>query len=90
MTSLKVALYLLAVLTCLACTVLLAREYLRRRARLLLWSAVCFVGLSVNNVFLFFDLVMFPGSDLRVIRIGAALTGMLCLLYAFVWEAETP
>jgi hypothetical protein len=26
--------------------------------------------------------------DLRVFRLGAALAGIACLLYAFVWEAE--
>ncbi len=89
MPGVKITLYLLAVLTCLACTVMLAREYLRRRVRLLLWSSVCFVGLTVNNLFLFLDLVMFPAVDLRLIRLGAALAGMLLLLYAFVWEAES-
>lgn len=88
MTAFKFTLYLLAVLTCLGCTVLLAREYFKRRIRLLLWSAVCFVGLTINNVFLFLDLVMFPAVDLRVIRLVAALAGMLCLLYAFMWEVE--
>lgn len=88
MNPLKFALYALSVVTCLGCTVLLAREYFRRRVRLLLWAAVCFVGLSVNNVFLFIDLVIFPEADLRLLRLGAALIGMVCLLYAFIWEAE--
>jgi hypothetical protein len=26
--------------------------------------------------------------DLRVPRLGAALLGIACLLYAFIWEAE--
>lgn len=88
MSAFKVALYALSALTCLGCTALLAREYLRRRVRLLLWAAVCFVGLTVNNVLLFFDLVVFPEADLRLVRLGTALIGMLCLLYAFIWEAE--
>lgn len=88
MANLKIALYLLASLTCLACTVLLAREYLKTRARLLLWSTLCFIGLSVNNVLLFIDLVLFPSEDLRLIRIICSLTAMLFLLYGF-WEAES-
>lgn len=84
-------LYLMAVLTCLACTVLLGRSYLRTRVRLLLWSTFCFVGLLISNVLLFFDLVVFPTEiDLRVWRLSAALAGLLFLLYGFIWDAEEP
>ena len=89
MTTLKMIIYLAAVFTSLACMVLLVREYLRTRVRLLLWSALCFVGLTLNNVFLFADLVILPSVDLRLARLAAALIGMLFLLYGFIWEAET-
>jgi hypothetical protein len=57
--------------------------------RLLLWSALCFVFLSVNNMVLFIDSVLLPTQvDLRLVRLAAALAGVGCLLYAFVWEAE--
>jgi hypothetical protein len=85
----KFALYLLAALTSISCMVLLFRGYARNGARLLLWSALCFVGLSVNNVLLFFDFVIFPTQlDLRPWRLLAALAGVLFLLYAFIWETE--
>ena len=48
-------------LTCLACTVLLFRGY-AHGLRLLLWSALCFVFLTLNNLLLFFDLIVFPSS----------------------------
>ena len=89
METFKFVLYLLAALTSIACMVLLFRGYARNGARLLLWSALCFVGLSINNVLLFFDFVIFPVEvDLRLWRLAAALAGVLFLLYAFVWEAE--
>ena len=88
MAGLKAGLYLLALVTCMGCTALLLRDYLRTRARLLFWSTLCFVGLSINNALLFADLVLFPGADLRVLRAAAALAGMACLLYGFIWEAE--
>lgn len=88
MRWLTVLLYLLALVTCLACTVLLWREYLRRRLGLLLWSTLCFAGLSVSNLLLCFDLLVFPMADLRIPRLLATLTGMLFLLYGFIWEAE--
>jgi hypothetical protein len=46
------------------------------------------VFLSLNNVLLFFDLVVFPNVDLRPYRVAAGLAGVLALLYGFVWEAE--
>lgn len=82
-------LYGLAVLTSLACMVLLFRAYAATAMRLLLWSALCFVGLSVSNVLLFFDLAVYPTEiDLRPWRSLAALTGLLFLLYGFIAEAE--
>ena len=89
MEGLKTGLYLLALVTCMACTVLLLRDYLRTRSRLLLWSTLCFVGLTINNALLVADLVLLPTDDLRVLRAAAALAGMACLLYGFIWEAET-
>jgi hypothetical protein len=79
----------LAVLTCLACTVLLYRGYRRTGARLLFWSSLCFIAFSVNNVVLFFDLVLFPTElDLRPYRLVSALAGLAFLLYGFIFESE--
>jgi hypothetical protein len=85
---LEPVLSLLACLTSLGCMALLFRAYAASGVRLLLWSALCFVGLSVNNLFLFLDLVVFPDFDLRPWRLAAALAGVAALLYGFVWEAE--
>jgi len=79
---------LLALVTSLACMVLLFRAYAAGGMRLLLWSALCFVGLSVSNVLLFLDLVVFPEIDLLPYRLFSALAGLLFLLYGFIWEAE--
>jgi hypothetical protein len=79
----------LAVLTCLACTALLYRHYMRTRLGLLFWAALCFVGLSFSNVLLFFDVVLFPTDvDLRVYRLSTALIGVAFLLYGFIFESE--
>ena len=89
METFKFALYLLAALTSVACMALLFRGYARTGMRLLLWSALCFVGLSVNNVLLFVDLALLPTQvDLRPWRLAAAIAGLAFLLYAFIWEAE--
>jgi hypothetical protein len=88
MLSVDFILSMLAILTSLACMVFLFRAYAASGVRLLLWSALCFVFLSINNVFLFMDLVVFPNFDFRPYRLTSALIGVLLLLYGFIWEAE--
>ncbi len=89
MEAFRFVLFLLAALTSVGCMLLLFRGYARSGIRLLFWSAMCFIFLSVNNVLLFIDVIVLPTQvDLRVFRLSAALAGIACLLYAFIWEAE--
>jgi Family of unknown function (DUF5985) len=88
MATVNLVLTLLAALTSLTCMLLLFRAYAANGVRLLLWSALCFVCLTANNMLLFFDLVVFPDIDLLFYRLAAALAGILFLLYGFIWEAE--
>jgi hypothetical protein len=89
METFRFILFLLAALTSIGCTLLLLRGYARSRVRLLLWTGVCFIFLSINNVLLFVDTIVLPTEvDLRLFRLTAALVGIACLLYAFIWEAE--
>jgi hypothetical protein len=89
MEAFKLVLFLLAIVTSLACTILLFRGYLQTSLRILMWSALCFVCLTVNNLLLFVDLVVLPQDvDLRVFRHGTALVGMLFLIYGFIHESE--
>lgn len=81
--------YLLCVVTSVLCAGLLVRAYLRTRTRLLLWSAVAFVFLALNNTLVFFDLVVVgPTVDLLPYRYAAALAAACVLIYGFIWEAE--
>lgn len=88
MEAFKIGVYLLAALASVSCMALLLRGYARTGARLLLWSGLCFVGLTANNFLLFLDLSVFGLTDLRLYRLLAALGGILFLLYGFIWEAE--
>jgi hypothetical protein len=88
MITFNFVLYALAVLTCLSCTVFLFRGYARSGLRLLLWSALSFVFLTLNNQLLFFDLIVFAELDLRPWRLAAALVGLLFLLYGFLFESD--
>lgn len=81
--------YLLCVLTSLMCSVLLWRGYRRTRARLLMWSSLCFAGLALNNAMLIVDLKLLPAVDLSVWRMLPALAGIALLVYGLVWDAET-
>jgi hypothetical protein len=65
------------------------RDYRRSRTPLLLYSAVCFVFLALNNLFLVIDILVLPSQiDLSVIRLVASLAGVLTLLYGFIWEVD--
>ncbi|MCC2632942.1 MAG: putative rane protein [Ramlibacter sp.] len=81
--------YSLCALTSLGCLVLLWRSYLATGARLLFWSAACFMLLTVNNVLLVLDKVVFPlAMDLSLWRLVAAFTAVLLLLFGLIWEED--
>jgi hypothetical protein len=80
--------YLLCTLTSLACAWLLLASYRRTRHRLLFWSGWSFVAMTVNNLFLVLDKVVFPEVDLLPVRLVAALVSMLLLLYGLIYEKE--
>jgi hypothetical protein len=82
------AIYVLCALTSAACAVLLLRAFARTRVRLLLWSALCFVGLTGNNALLFVDLVMMPATDLGLARGVVALGALAVLVYGLIGESE--
>ena len=82
------AVYLLCFLTSAACAVLLARNYMRTRMRLLLWSAICFLFLAGNNFLVVLDLLVLPDVDLRFARMLTALIAVGVLLFGFIWDAE--
>lgn len=80
--------YILCALTSLACAWLLFRSYLANRARLLFWSGWCFIGLTLNNVLLVLDKLVFLNMDLSTWRLAAALVALLLMLYGLIWEEE--
>jgi hypothetical protein len=80
--------YLLCALTALTCTFLLVRAYLRGRYRLLLWSGLCFAGLTLNNLVLVLDKLVLTSVDLSIWRTSVALIAMAVLLYGLIWDAE--
>jgi hypothetical protein len=78
----------LGTLTVGLCAFLLLRAYGRVRQRLLLWTGLCFVGLTVSNAILFVDLALFPGGSLYSWRLSVAAASMLLLLYALIFQSD--
>ncbi len=76
--------YALCAAMSILCAVLLFRAYRRTRTNLLLWSTLCFLGLAINNVLLFVDIVVLPDIDLRLVRAGSALAAMVVLVVGLV------
>ena len=80
--------YTLCALAAALCSYLLLHAYFRGRYRLLLWSGLCFAGLTLNNVFLIVDKIALPAIDLAVPRTLVALLAMMILLYGLIWDTE--
>ena len=83
------AVFLLCLVTSSVCAGLLLRAYAKNRTKLLLWSALSFVLLAVNNLFLVLDMVVFPDVELWPFRQAAAVGAVAVLLYGFTWEVES-
>lgn len=80
--------YLLCAATAQACCVLLMRGFQRSRIPLLWWSSLCFAGLTLDNLLLFADRVLFPAIDLTVYRRPVALLAVTLLLYGMIWKPK--
>jgi hypothetical protein len=81
--------YGLCALTALMCACLLLQAWRRSRYRLLLWSGLCFAGLTLNNVAVIVDKFVLAAVDLSLYRTAIALASMIVLLYGLIWESES-
>lgn len=85
------AVYLLCAATSIVCALLLLRGYRISKARLLLWSGLCFGFLAVENVLLIVDYVVFPEIALTTInelRRYIALCGLSLLIFGLVFDLK--
>ena len=80
--------YSLCALVAGLCTFLLLRGWTASRYRLLLWTGLCFGGLTATNVLLFLDKIVFPDVDLSPVRLLVTLAALVVLLYGLVWDAQ--
>ncbi|HEY1767525.1 MAG TPA: DUF5985 family protein [Terracidiphilus sp.] len=82
------ALYILSFLTTLICAILLLRAHALVQKRLLFWSGLCFVGLTISNFFVIADLQLFPQIDFYTYRLGSAAIAVALLLGGLIWETR--
>ena len=83
-----IAVYLLCSFAALGCAALLLRGYVRSRARLLLWSGVCFSFLTLSNLLVIVDLHVLPDVPLFWLRNLSSLVGMAFMLWGLVWDSR--
>ena len=70
------------------CALLLLRAYARVRQRLLLWSGLCFAGLTLSNALVVVDLAVIPEFSMYAWRLSVAAVSLLLLLYGLIFESD--
>ena len=81
--------YILGALTTFLCARLLLRAARNSKTPLLLWSGLCFAGLTVSNVLRFVDLVLIgPETELFALRLITAIVSLSLLLYGLIWDSR--
>lgn len=82
------AVFVFCALTSIVCAALLWRGWRSSGARLLLWSALGFVGFAVNNVMLVVDEVIVPERDLQLTRQWSGFLAVAVLLFGLIWDVD--
>lgn len=80
--------YGLCLATSVLCATLLLRAWWQSRMAILLWTAISFVFLALNNLALVADMIFFPAASLWLWRFIPSLLALCVLLYGFIWESE--
>jgi hypothetical protein len=80
--------YVLCFLTSVGCALLLTHAWRRTGAPLLLWSALCFGFLALNNFFVVLDMVLISQVDLTPARQISAILAIVVMLYGFIWKVR--
>lgn len=81
-----IALYVFTILVTLFCAVLLLRAWIRVRRGLLLWSGLCFVGLTLDSILVLADMILFPSLDLYHWRLASVAVSVSLLVFGMIWE----
>ncbi len=80
--------YSFCAITALMCAGLLLSSFRTTGYALLLWSGLCFAGLTLSNILLVLDKVVITDTDLGPLRTGTAFVSMMVLLYGLIWDSK--
>jgi hypothetical protein len=78
--------YTLCALTSLLCAILLLRSYAQSKYRLLYWAGICFAGITLNNLLLVADKLIFSDWDLFPLRLTVGLLALSFFLYGLIFD----
>lgn len=78
--------YTLCALTAAICSGALLGSWRRTGHRMLLWSGLCFIALTINNALLIIDTVVLLEDDLGMARLWTAFAAVCLLLYGLLFE----
>ncbi|RYY03960.1 MAG: hypothetical protein EOO53_05495 [Gammaproteobacteria bacterium] len=78
--------YTLCTLTSLLCALLLLRSYFRSKYRLLYWAGICFLGITLNNMLLVADKLIFPNIDLFPFRVAVGFLALCFFMYGLIFD----
>lgn len=67
---------------------LLLRAFVRCGERVLLWSSICFMFLTLTNMETLFVHVLAFSRDLSSFRLATSLAAVCVLLYGLIWEVK--
>lgn len=84
----EAAIYILCFLTSVAIAFLLLRGFARTGERILAWTGLGFLGLSLNNAVLIVDAMVVPGMDLSLLRNIPTLLGLTLMVYGLIIDAD--
>jgi hypothetical protein len=82
------AVYILCFFTSAAVAFLLLRGFARGRERILAWTGLGFVALSLNNAVLILDRMILPDVDFSLARGVSALIGTLLIVLGLILGAD--
>lgn len=83
------AIYCFCALTALICTVMMVRGYRLSGNKLLYWGGWTFAGLTLSNIILIFDKIIFPEAfDLLTFRLVMSALSLLPLIYGLIFDYD--
>jgi hypothetical protein len=79
--------YILCAVTSLGIAILLWRGARRGGGGLLMWSSLCFIAMTANNLLLYVNFFVLPNVDLLLAARLVTTVGIILLNVGLIWHA---